>query len=32
MFQKGGFYPPWIKSQLSLIKGVGFNQRICNGY
>ena len=32
MFQKRGFYPPWIKSQLNLIKGVGFNQRIFNGY
>jgi len=32
MFQKEGFYPTWIKSQLNLIKGAGFNQRICNGY
>ena len=27
MFQKEGFYPSWIKSQLNLIKGVGFNQK-----
>jgi hypothetical protein len=32
MFQKGGFCPPWIKSQLNLIKGVGLNQKICNEY
>jgi len=32
MFQKEGFFAPWIKSQLNLIKGVGFNQRIYNGY
>jgi hypothetical protein len=32
MFQKEGFYSHWIKSQLNLIKGAGFNQIICNGY
>jgi len=32
MFQKEGFCPPWIKSQLNLLKAVQFNQRICNGY
>ena len=31
-FKDGGFYPLRIKSQLILIKGVGFNQRIYNGY
>jgi hypothetical protein len=30
--KKRGVYPLWIKSQLSLNKGVGFNQKIYNGY